>query len=73
MVNIYLAIIFFFNYKLITKIKDENEDNKKFWQILNCKIGDVKDESDVSDIEFEVDFKSSKISLFKFVLASFKF
>ena len=56
-----------------TKIQDENEDNKMFWKILNCKIGEVKDDSDVSDIEFEVDFKSSKISLFKFARASFKF
>ena len=74
--NIYIIgiVIYLFNLSLdvsinfcFLKISDENEDNEKFWQILNCKKEDVKENSDVSDEDFEVDFKSSKICLYKLV------
>jgi len=46
--------------------EDDWDTNEDFWRIVNCKPSDVKEKSEIEDTDFEADFKSAKLSLYRF-------
>lgn len=46
-------------------IEDDWDTNETFWNMLNCKVESVKENSDVDDQEFEVKFNTSNFKLYR--------
>ncbi len=46
--------------------EDDWDTNEDFWRIVKCKPSDVKEKSEIEDTDFEADFKSAKLSLYRF-------
>jgi hypothetical protein len=50
---------------IFLSLEDDWDTNQTFWNMLNCKVESIKENSDVDDQEFEVKFNTSNFKLYR--------